>query len=146
MQTSMDKQGSKASHSNTDNNATAQIPDGFVLALTPEGQHCIVPEYLVPATHLAFEGYRNRRDLNVGDQQGGVSIFSLRFVPTRSRSRDRPYLVRPRPTLIGLGFNQHKSVAADADISASAPIGPSLKPMPRYIEIYFPSHQPASQF
>jgi hypothetical protein len=53
---------------------SAAIPAGFPPIIGPDGQQCIVPEYLIPATHQAFDAYRKRVELDVNNEQGGVCI------------------------------------------------------------------------
>jgi hypothetical protein len=60
-----------------DRDANAQslsIPDGLVLTIGPDGEHRIVPEFLIPATDQAFAVCRERTALRVRDEQGGVSV------------------------------------------------------------------------
>jgi hypothetical protein len=53
---------------------SAGIPDGFVQVLGDDGGLRIVPEYLIPATDRAFDGYRKRVQLDVRNEEGGVRI------------------------------------------------------------------------
>lgn len=53
------------------------VPDGFVLVRLQEGTPCIVPEYLVPATHQAFDRYRKCLELDVRNELGGVRVLIL---------------------------------------------------------------------
>lgn len=50
------------------------VPDGFVVIQLQEDK-CIVPEFLVPATHHAFDGYRRRIEMDVRNQSGGVRLI-----------------------------------------------------------------------
>ena len=59
---------------------SAGIPDGFVEMVGPNGDHHLVPEYLIPATHQAFDAYHKRVALDVQNEQGGVSL-STRSLP-----------------------------------------------------------------
>jgi len=59
---------------------SAPIPDGFVETIGPHGEYRIVPEYLIPATHQAFEAYRKRVELDVRNEAGGVSIFVSNYL------------------------------------------------------------------
>lgn len=52
------------------------MPDGFVVVQLEGGNQCIVPEYLVPATHHAFDAYRKRSEMDVRTELGGVCVFS----------------------------------------------------------------------
>ncbi len=51
---------------------TVDIPEGYTVIKWGD-QLCIVPEYLVPATHQAFDRFRKRQELNVSNEEGGVS-------------------------------------------------------------------------
>jgi hypothetical protein len=57
--------------------ATA-VPDGFVVVISENGLKCIVPEFLVPATNDAFDGYRTRLAMDIRKNLGGVSVISCR--------------------------------------------------------------------
>ena len=67
-------------HPDADTNphAPRRVADGFVIFTSPSGDHILVPNYLVPATHQAFQGYHRRADLNVRKERGGVCVvFSI---------------------------------------------------------------------
>jgi hypothetical protein len=83
------------------------VPDGYALLVGPDGEHRIVPEYLIPATHQAFAGYRKRMELNVRNEQGGVRVH----LPITSL----PAPAFERPTLMPI--YRCRSVNADADVS-----------------------------
>lgn len=53
------------------------VPDGFTLVNREDGPNCIVPEYLVPATNDAFDGYRKRVAADVREKSGGVSMIFI---------------------------------------------------------------------
>jgi len=53
----------------------SDIPEGFVQIINAEGDKCIVPRYLLPATHKAFDAHRKRRELKIDQKEGGVSLF-----------------------------------------------------------------------
>jgi hypothetical protein len=53
------------------------IPEGYVRALDPEDREYIVPEYIVPAMHLAYAGYRHTNVLDAFGAAGSVSRISL---------------------------------------------------------------------
>lgn len=57
------------------NSAGLGIPDGYVVVLLKDGKRCILPEYMVPATHQAFEGYWKRAEMAVRNENGGVSCI-----------------------------------------------------------------------
>jgi hypothetical protein len=59
----------------------AHTPEGFVRVTGPDGTPCLVPEFLIPATNQAFEGYRKRLELGVNKKDGGVSplLMQLKF-------------------------------------------------------------------
>jgi hypothetical protein len=52
---------------------SASIPDGCILTVGPGGEHHIVPEYLIPATRQAFALHSKRNELDVRNEEGGVS-------------------------------------------------------------------------
>ena len=41
------------------------VPDGFTTRLGPNGEACVVPQYLIPALDHAFVSYRKKVDLEV---------------------------------------------------------------------------------
>jgi hypothetical protein len=53
------------------------IPDGYALVKLEDGRMCIVPEYLVPGTHQAFDQYRSCHSKDAGNKEGGVSFVQL---------------------------------------------------------------------
>jgi hypothetical protein len=63
----MDLQTSKSSQ------ASDGYPDGYIVTIDEKGRCNIVPEFLMPATHQAWDVYQKRAELNVRNQEGGVS-------------------------------------------------------------------------
>jgi hypothetical protein len=55
----------------------ADIPDGYVAIRSDNGQHYLVPHFMIPATHQVMEAYRKKVELNVRDAYGGVSFPSF---------------------------------------------------------------------
>src|ERR1700761_4089029 len=51
----------------------SDIPDGFTTRIGPDGQHYLVPQYMVPALDQAFESYQKKAELRVDNQPAGVS-------------------------------------------------------------------------
>jgi len=51
----------------------SDIPDGFTTRTGPDGQHYLVPQYMVPALDQAFVMYRTKADLGVRNAPAGVS-------------------------------------------------------------------------
>lgn len=51
----------------------SNIPDGYILVIGPNGQRYIVPQFMVPALHQCFDGYRIKNNLEVAGHSGGVS-------------------------------------------------------------------------
>ncbi|KAF8802329.1 hypothetical protein BYT27DRAFT_7215423 [Phlegmacium glaucopus] len=41
------------------------IPEGYVLIIGPDDKEYVVPEFMVPALHQMFDGYRKKVDLDV---------------------------------------------------------------------------------
>lgn len=52
---------------------TSGVPEGFVLIVRPNGERCVIPEFLIPATNEAYDGYQKRMDMNTENEEGGVS-------------------------------------------------------------------------
>ena len=78
----MDKQAHKPLHTDsttpTTPSAAAGIPNGFAMVTGNQGEPHLVPEFLVPATHQAFEGYCKRMELDISKESGGVHLkFNL---------------------------------------------------------------------
>lgn len=61
----------------TSSQEVTAVPDGFVLITFEDGSHCIVPEFLVPATNDAFNGYRKRLAMDITWKSGGVSVYLI---------------------------------------------------------------------
>ena len=59
------------------------IPDGFALAGDLGGHPCIVPTFLIPATHTVIEAYHTKATLDVTGRPGGVGSI-CRLMPVRS--------------------------------------------------------------
>ena len=73
----MERQRSAATHSIS---PSTSIPDGFVWTVCPDGEERIVLEYLIPATHQAFDGYRKQSELDVRNESGGISIYLVLYI------------------------------------------------------------------
>ena len=58
----------------------ADIPHGYVPIRTDNGQHYLVPHFMVPATQQAMEAYRKKVEFNVRMAHGGVKFPSFFFV------------------------------------------------------------------
>jgi hypothetical protein len=56
---------------------TARIPDGYLVIIGHNDQRYIVPEFMVPALHQMFEGYRKKDSLEVFTATGSVSGLSF---------------------------------------------------------------------
>ena len=67
----------------------SDIPDGFTTRIGPDGQHYLVPQYMVPALDQAFESYRKKAELRVDNQPAGVSDV-LNFEWELENGRYRP--------------------------------------------------------
>ena len=50
-----------------------QTPDGYVPIQMEDGERYLVPRFVVPATHQAFDAYRVKADIN--NTKGEVSFF-----------------------------------------------------------------------
>ncbi|KAM6490266.1 hypothetical protein JOM56_014243 [Amanita muscaria] len=55
--------------------SSTSLPEGYVCVTSNDGQQYIVPNYLVPATHQAFEAYRKKVEMEVQNAPGGVCLF-----------------------------------------------------------------------
>ena len=56
-----------------------EIPEGYVPILYDNGQHYIVPRFMIPATHQAMEAYQKKVDFNVHTALGGVRFPSVQY-------------------------------------------------------------------
>ncbi|KAF8955607.1 hypothetical protein BDZ97DRAFT_1764653 [Flammula alnicola] len=50
--------------------STLHIPEGFTALVSPDGDRYIVPKFMIPATHQAFEAYRKQVELDVTNTNG----------------------------------------------------------------------------
>jgi hypothetical protein len=50
------------------------IPNGFVHITSDDGQHYLVPPFMIPATHQAMEAYCQKLEFNVHNADQGVSF------------------------------------------------------------------------
>lgn len=53
------------------------LPKGYIKTIGPDGQHFILPEFMVPALHEAFGGHRMKEDLEVFKADGPVSSYII---------------------------------------------------------------------
>jgi hypothetical protein len=51
------------------------VPEGYTIGTDPAGRRYIVPTFMIPATHQAFEAYRKKAEMNVFGAAGGVSLL-----------------------------------------------------------------------
>jgi hypothetical protein len=49
------------------------IPEGYTRVEGPDNQIYVVPDFMVPGLHHAFDGYRIKKDLDVSKAPGSVS-------------------------------------------------------------------------
>ena len=47
------------------------------MVIGPDGQHYLVPEFMVPTLHQTFEGYRKKWDLGIFKAAGSVSVLHV---------------------------------------------------------------------
>jgi hypothetical protein len=52
---------------------TTPIPEGYVVVTGPDDNQYVVPDFMVPALHQMFDGYRKKLDLDAFRQAGSVS-------------------------------------------------------------------------
>jgi len=57
-----------------------EIPDGYVRIQTEDGQHYLVPNFMIPASHQAMDAYRKKAELGVHGARGGVSNFLFKWL------------------------------------------------------------------
>lgn len=71
-----------STQSPTKSKANDWLPEGYVVALDPEDREYIVPEFMVPALHQAYAGYRHKKNLNAFGAPGSVSgiLFSITYL------------------------------------------------------------------
>lgn len=53
------------------------VPDGFTTRLGPNGEECVVPQYLIPALDHAFVAFRKKADLEVLKVKPQVSFGTI---------------------------------------------------------------------
>lgn len=66
---------------------TPTIPEGYIIGTTDEGHQYLVPQFVVPASHEAFDAYKKKVDLNVWTTPGGVRVphfIRAGAIPSRS--------------------------------------------------------------
>jgi len=91
----------------------SDIPDGFTTRTGPDGQHYLVPQYMVPALDQAFVTYRTKADLGVRNAPAGVSKnfitngSSRMSVPT-AQSATAVIVSKSIFPLLNTGFSQHR--------------------------------------
>jgi len=80
-----------------------EIPEGYVLVSGPDKEDFLVPDFMVPALHQVFDGYRKKKVLDAIKGAGNVSYNSVYGPePYRPRWMFNPYgpvlvqLRRPR--------------------------------------------------
>ncbi|KAF8812718.1 hypothetical protein BYT27DRAFT_7207558 [Phlegmacium glaucopus] len=59
----------KSNPQNTSENIV--VPEGYAIVIGNVGQRYIVPKFMIPATHQAFEAYQKKVELNVENAPGG---------------------------------------------------------------------------
>ncbi|KAF8800760.1 hypothetical protein BYT27DRAFT_7116735 [Phlegmacium glaucopus] len=62
----------KSNPQNTSENIV--VPEGYAIVIGNVGQWYIVPEFMILATHQAFEAYQKKVELNVENAPGGVKL------------------------------------------------------------------------
>ena len=67
------------------------IPEGYVRVFGPDNQFYVVPDFMVPALHQTFDGYRNKSNLSVHAVAGQANAVS--YCPTVGH-HDRPATIR----------------------------------------------------
>ena len=59
------------------------VPDGFTTHLGPNGEECVVPQYLILALDHAFVVFRKKADLEVLKVKPQVSFGTMSFAASR---------------------------------------------------------------
>lgn len=59
--------------SNIDESSTA-LPEGYLAITGPDDEEYVVPDFMVPALHQMFDGYRKKLDLHAFRRAGAVSF------------------------------------------------------------------------
>ena len=54
-----------------------EIPEGYVLVSGPDKEDFLVPDFMVPALHQVFDGYRKKKVLDAIKGAGNVSYNSV---------------------------------------------------------------------
>ncbi|KAF8799523.1 hypothetical protein BYT27DRAFT_7120466, partial [Phlegmacium glaucopus] len=63
------------------------VPEGYAIVIGNVGQRYIVPEFMIPATHQAFEAYQKKVELNVENAPGGSG--NTQDIPYFSMGEDK---------------------------------------------------------
>ena len=73
--TIMHKHTSNVPHGEPTITSTFVVPDGFMWWTGPNGEHHMIPEFLIPARDQAFAGYHKCIEMDICNEQGGVCIL-----------------------------------------------------------------------
>jgi hypothetical protein len=74
------------------------IPDGYVMITGPEEQPYVVPQFMVPALHQIFDGYREKQNMDVFGAAGSVSTI-FHWIALSDTGIRPPALITPTFTL-----------------------------------------------
>lgn len=64
----------------SDQQSNTYIPDGYVAIRSDNGQHYLVPPFMIPATQQAMEAYCKKIEFDVHMADGGVRFSFFRSV------------------------------------------------------------------
>jgi hypothetical protein len=56
------------------------IPEGYVVVTGPDEQRYVVPQFMVPALHQSFDGFRLKTSLNASGRAGSVSSSNIIYI------------------------------------------------------------------
>ena len=73
-----------------------KLLDGYVTIRAEDGQHYLVPHFMIPATHQALNAYHQKLDLDVRNADGGVSFVYFTSVEVKVSGRSH-VLAAPAP-------------------------------------------------
>jgi hypothetical protein len=63
--------------------SSGQIPEGYVMVSGPDTDNFLIPEFMVPALHQIFDGYRKKADLDAFKRAGSVSYIIIQELSFR---------------------------------------------------------------
>ena len=80
-----------------------KLLDGYVTIRAEDGQHYLVPHFMIPATHQALNAYHQKLELDVRNADGGVSFVYFTSVEVKVSGHSH-VLAAPAPVSWPLPF------------------------------------------